>query len=251
VSTDGAGRADHLIIGWLYPDLMNIYGDRGNILTLVSRARWRGIDVEVRPTGLGPVVGLEDANLLFFGGGQDREQELVFADLESHKTALLQDALGRDVPVLAVCGGYQLVGHYYETADGTKLPGLGLLDISTDAGESRAIGDIVLEADPELGLEPSTLVGFENHSGRTHLGPGARPLGRVRAGHGNNGKDGTEGARQGSLVGTYLHGSLLPKNPQLADLVLSRALGRPLAALDDDLELAAHRRVAERTLARA
>ncbi|MBO0706520.1 MAG: glutamine amidotransferase, partial [Candidatus Dormibacteraeota bacterium] len=164
MSSDGAGK---LVIGWLYPDLMNIYGDRGNILTLLSRARWRGVDVEVRPAGLGPVEGLDGANLLFFGGGQDREQELVFADLEAHKTRLLRDALDREVPVLAVCGGYQLVGHYYETADGTKLPGLGLLDISTDAGESRAIGDIVLEADPELELEPPTLVGFENHSGRT------------------------------------------------------------------------------------
>jgi CobQ-like glutamine amidotransferase family enzyme len=239
-----------LVVGWLYPDLMNIYGDRGNIVVLASRARWRGIEVEVRQIGIGPVGGLDEVDLLFFGGGQDREQELVFQDLVDHKAAQLEAAVERGAVVLAVCGGFQLLGHHYMTAGGRKLPGLGLLDLHTEAGSTRCIGDVVLETDPSLGLTPSTLVGFENHSGRTFLGRRARPLGRVLSGHGNNDQDGQEGAICGSALGTYLHGSLLPKNPHLADLLIERALGRELAPLDDELELAAHRRVAERTLRR-
>ena len=237
-----------LTIGWLYPDLMNIYGDRGNILTLCQRARWRGLEARVLELGKDRVDGMEDVDVFFFGGGQDREQALVYDDLLETKAARLARAVADGASVLAVCGGYQLLGHYYQTATGERLPGIGLLDLHTEASRRRCIGDVVVEADESLGLSPSTLVGFENHSGRTFLGEGVRPLGRVVRGSGNNGADGTEGVAQGGLFGTYLHGSLLPKNPHLADLIVARALRRTLEPLDDDLELAAHRRIVEREL---
>ena len=237
-------------IGWLYPDLMNIYGDRGNIVTLFQRARWRGLDARVLELGKGPAAGIESVDVFFFGGGQDREQALVYDDLLETKAVQLAAAVDRGAAALAVCGGYQLLGHYYETATGEHLPGIGLIDVWTRAGDRRCIGDVVVEADESLGLQPGTLVGFENHSGRTFLGDGVRPLGRVLRGSGNNGADGTEGAAAGNLFGTYLHGSLLPKNPHLADLVIGRALRRRLEPLDDSLELAAHRRIVEREVAR-
>jgi len=239
-----------LRLAWLYPDLMNIYGDRGNVVVLIDRARRRGIEVELLEAGLGSAPGLERANLFFFGGGQDRDEELVFEDLTFSKKGPIEEALGRGAALLAVCGGYQLVGRHYRTAEGAKLPGLGLLDAWTEAGTSRCIGDVVLETAPELGLRPPTLVGFENHIGRTFLGPAAKPIGRVRAGFGNNAEDGGEGAMQQNLFGTYLHGSLLPKNPHLADLLLERALGCPLPSLEADLELTTHHRIAARTLTR-
>lgn len=239
-----------LVIGWLYPDLMNIYGDRGNVLTLLNRARWRGLDASVRELGKGSAAGMDRVDVFFFGGGQDREQALVYEDLVEHKAAPLAEAVGRGAMVLAVCGGYQFLGHYYQTVEGERLPGLGLMDVHTVAGARRCIGDVVVETDPELGLSPATLVGFENHSGRTFLGDGVRPLGRLRRGHGNNGDDDTEGALSGGFLGTYLHGSLLPKNPHLADLIISRALRRRLEPLDDSLELAAHAAMVDRTLAR-
>jgi CobQ-like glutamine amidotransferase family enzyme len=241
---------NHLVIGWLYPDLLNIYGDRGNVLTLVNRARWRGLATKVRRLGSGPVPELDQINVFFIGGGQDRDQALVFQDLLDNKADALRRGLERGAVVLAVCGGYQLLGHYYLTAEGERMPGIGLLDLYTEAGSTRCIGDIVIEPDPELGLNPATVVGFENHSGRTHLGPAAKPLGRVLSGYGNNASDHQEGAICGNLFGTYLHGSLLPKNPHLADLLLSRALGTELTPLEDELELAAHQRIAERTLGR-
>jgi CobQ-like glutamine amidotransferase family enzyme len=237
-------------IGWLYPDLMNIYGDRGNIVTLLQRARWRGLDARVLELGKGATAGIDQVDVFFFGGGQDREQALVYDDLLETKAMHLAAAVQNGAAVLAVCGGYQLLGHYYETATGEHLPGIGLIDVRTQAGAHRCIGDVVVQADDGLGLRPSTLVGFENHSGRTFLGKGVRPLGRVLRGSGNNGEDGTEGAVHGSLFGTYLHGSLLPKNPHLADLVIERALHRRLEPLDDALELAAHERIVERELAR-
>ncbi|HSR23241.1 MAG TPA: glutamine amidotransferase [Candidatus Eisenbacteria bacterium] len=245
-----AAEATTFTIGWLYPDLMNIYGDRGNIVTLFQRARWRGLDARVLELGKGPAAGIESVDVFFFGGGQDREQALVYDDLLETKAVQLAAAVDRGAAVLAVCGGYQLLGHYYETATGEHLPGIGLIDVWTRAGDRRCIGDVVVEVDESLGLQPSTLVGFENHSGRTFLGDGVRPLGRVLRGSGNNGADGTEGAAAGNLFGTYLHGSLLPKNPHLADLVVERALRRRLEPLDDSLELAAHRRIVEREVAR-
>jgi lipid II isoglutaminyl synthase (glutamine-hydrolysing) len=238
-----------LTIGWLYADLMNIYGDRGNIVTLVQRARWRGLDARVLELGKGVTAGIDQVDVFFFGGGQDREQALVYDDLLETKAVHLAAAVQGGAAVLAVCGGYQLLGHYYEAATGEHLPGIGMIDVRTEAGGRRCIGDVVVEADESLGLRPPTLVGFENHSGRTFLGEGLRPLGRVLMGSGNNGADGTEGVACGSIFGTYLHGSLLPKNPHLADLIIERALHRRLEPLDDTLELAAHRRIVERELA--
>ena len=240
-------------VGWLYPDLMNIYGDRGNILTLTQRMRWRGWDATVLELPKGREAGLEEVDVFFFGGGQDREQAIVYDDLLERKALPLGRAIANGAAMLAVCGGYQLLGHYYMTADGERLPGIGLVNLHTEAGSTRHIGNVVVETGG-LGLEPATLVGFENHSGRTMLGAGLKPLGRVRAGAGNNGEDGTEGLAEGTIFGTYLHGSLLPKNPHLADHVILSALRRrgveALEPLDDSLELEAHRRVLERELAR-
>ena len=247
-------RKQRFIIGWLYPDLMNIYGDRGNILTLLKRAEWRGFDARAIDLGRGTVKAMEDVDVFFFGGGQDREQGLVYEDLLEHKQEPLEKAVAGGAMVLAVCGGYQLLGHFYQTAEAERFPGIGLIDVRTEAGRKRFIGDVVIEAGIE-GLEPATLVGFENHSGRTYLGSAARPLGRVRLGSGNNGSDGTEGCLQGNVIGTYLHGSLLPKNPQLADYLIRRALTRrgitELAPLDDSIELAAHDRILQRAQPRA
>ena len=238
-------------VGWLYPDLMSIYGDRGNIVTLLQRARWRGLDAHLLELGKGDAAGIDEVDVFFFGGGQDREQALVYDDLIETKAVHMAAAVQDGAAVLAVCGGLQLLGHYYETATGEHLPGIGMIDVRTEAGSERSIGDVVVEADASLGLEPSTLVGFENHSGRTYLGEGVRPLGRVLRGGGNNREDGTEGVARGNVFGTYLHGSLLPKNPHLADLIISRALQRRLEPLDDALELAAHHRIVERELAKA
>ena len=242
-----------LRIAHLYADEMNIYGDRGNILTLQKRAQWRGITVVVDAIGRGPAPDLSDIDLIFWGGGQDRDQELVFRDAAEHKVGAIRQAIDGGAVVLAVCGGYQLLGESYVTADGKKLPGLGLVDLHTVPGPRRNIGNIVIETS-DLDLEPATLVGFENHSGKTYLGPGLKPLGRVLRGAGNNGEDGTEGVTAGNVFGTYLHGSLLPKNPHLADLLLSRALRRRgvarLDPLDDAVEMSAHRAVRERVTSR-
>jgi len=233
-------------VGWLYPDLMNIYGDRGNILTLLKRAEWRGFEAKLIELGRGTTRQMDEVDVFFFGGGQDREQALVYEDLLEFKQPPLEQAVGGGAMVLAVCGGYQLLGHYYQTADGEKFPGIGMIDVRTEAGKKRFIGDVVVETDIET-LNPKTLVGFENHSGRTYLGLNARPLGKARLGYGNNGSDGMEGCLQGTVLGTYLHGSLLPKNPHLADYLIRNALIRrgvdELSPLDDSVELAAHERI--------
>jgi CobQ-like glutamine amidotransferase family enzyme len=235
--------AQTFTIGWLYPDLMNIYGDRGNILTLQKRAEWRGLDARVMEIQRGRAQNLADVDVFFFGGGQDREQALIYDDLKAYKQEHLNKAVTEGAQILAVCGGYQLLGHYYQTADGERYDGIGLIDVTTQAGKKRFIGDVVVQAEIE-NLSPSTLVGFENHSGRTYLGPAAKPLGTVMRGHGNNGQDRTEGVIQNNVIGTYLHGSLLPKNPHLADHLIGRAISRrgggALSALDDSAELAAH-----------
>ncbi len=228
-----------LRIAHLYPDLMSIYGDRGNVLALERRARWRGIAAEIRACTVGDALDPAWADLYFFGGGQDQGQDLVGADLAGPNGAALRAAIARGAAVLAVCGGLQLLGHEYVPETGPRIAGLGVLDLTTRAGKTRFVGNLLAERDGE------TLVGFENHSGRTYLGPGAAPLARVLAGHGNNGEDRTEGAVQGAVVGTYCHGSVLPKNPWLADLLLTRALARrhgsvTLAPLDDAEERAAH-----------
>lgn len=238
-----------LCIGHLYPDAMNIYGDVGNVRALCQRARWRGIEVEVVHLGPGP-VDLADVDLLFMGGGQDRDQSRIVADFVGSKREAIAAAIASGTALLAVCGGYQLLGHSYVDAEGTCLPGLGLLDLTSVAGNDRWIGNVLVEADCGLGLVPREIVGFENHGGRTYLGSGLRPLGRVLVGGGNNGEDGSEGVWCGRIVGTYLHGSLLPKNPALADWLLAAALAHRegsaqppiLAPLDDGVELAAHRK---------
>jgi CobQ-like glutamine amidotransferase family enzyme len=233
-------------VGWLYPDLMNIYGDRGNILTLLKRAEWRGYEARLVELQRGTTKQMEEVDVFFFGGGQDREQALVYEDLLEFKQQPLEQAVNEGAGILAVCGGYQLLGHYYQTAEGEKFPGIGAIDVRTEAGTKRFIGDVVVDTDIPT-LAPATLVGFENHSGRTFLGPKAKPLGRVRLGYGNNGSDGTEGCLQGSVLGTYLHGSLLPKNPHLADYLIRGALSRrgvdALSPLDDSVELAAHEQI--------
>jgi CobQ-like glutamine amidotransferase family enzyme len=230
-------------IAWLYADLMNIYGDRGNVLTLARRAEWRGLDPRVIELGRGPGEEMDDVDVFFFGGGQDREQALIYDDLRQHKQDSLLKAVENGAQILAVCGGYQLLGHYYQTADGERFDGIGMLDVRTEAGKKRFIGDVVVQSALE-DITPNTLVGFENHSGRTFLGDGARPLGTVLHGKGNNGSDRTEGAVQGNIIGTYMHGSLLPKNPHLADHIIGRAIrrrgGASLSPLDDSAELAAH-----------
>ncbi len=230
-------------VGWLYPDLMNIYGDRGNILTLTKRAEWHGFESRVLELGRGSSDAMADVDVFFFGGGQDREQALIYEDLIQHKREALEAAIDDGAQILAVCGGYQLLGHYYQTADGERYDGIAMIDVRTEAGNKRFIGDVVVAANLDT-LTPSTLVGFENHSGRTFLGPKAKPLGKVMVGRGNNGSDRTEGCVQGGVIGTYLHGSLLPKNPQLADYLILKALERrgvgELSRLDDSAELAAH-----------
>lgn len=238
-----------LTIVHLYPDLMSTYGDRGNILALVRRCQWRGIAVEVRPVSIGDRLDPASTDLVFFGGGQDKEQAVVSADLLAEKGEALCAAVEAGAVVLAVCGGYQLLGREYLGHTGEQMPGLGVLDAWTVAGRRRHIGNVVVECD--LDGARRTLVGFENHSGKTYLGPGCRPLGRVLQGSGNNGEDGSEGAVYRNVFGCYLHGSLLPKNPWFADLLLRRALERrygeaSLAPLDDALEEQAHRAIVER-----
>ena len=228
----------------LYPEQMNIYADRGNILFLQRRCEWRGIGFENVAAGPGDPVDPGAHDLLYIGGGQDRDQKLVAADLVAGKRQGIAEAVADGAALLAVCGGYQLLGHSYELGD-ERIEGLGIADLETvrEAGP-RLIGNVAIEVD--LGEGPRTLAGFENHGGRTYLGSRAQALGRVIKGHGNNGSDGWEGVRSGNLIGTYLHGPLLPKNAWLADRLIQMAIGRrtgsepDLEPLDDELEAAAH-----------
>ena len=233
-----------IVVGHLYPDYLNIYADRGNIAVLSRRAAWRGHDLEVRAVSVGDPLPPDEHDLLYVGGGQDREQALVAQDLAA-KAEDLRRAVDGGAAVLAVCGGYQLLGRSYRDFHGTELPGIGLLPLDTVAGERRMIGDVLLECELQPGVR-RTLAGFENHVGRTRLDPGADPLGRVVAGFGNDGESGFEGCRVGRVVGTYLHGPLLPRNPWFADWLLAQALahrlGEPpeLTPLPDELETEAH-----------
>jgi len=225
----------------LYPDLMNIYADRGNLLLLERRCRWRGLGFELRRSGLGERLDPDGADLFYIGGGQDRDQARCAQDLAEVKRDALHHAAQRGAVVLAVCGGYQLLGHSYQMGS-DELPGVGLADLRTVREEGpRLIGNVAIEVELEPGRR-RVLAGFENHGGRTYLGPGAQPLGRVLKGHGNNGSDGLEGVHAGTVIGTYLHGPLLPKNAWFADWLIRRALGlsQPLADLEDTLEDAAH-----------
>ncbi len=225
----------------LYPDLMNIYADRGNLLMLQRRCEWRGIGFELTGSGIGDPLDSEAADLYYMGGGQDRDQELCAADLFEHKRSALGRAADRGAVVLGVCGGYQLLGHSYQLG-ASELPGIGLLDVRTVRADGpRLVGNVAIEVALPGGAG-SVLAGFENHGGRTHVGGDAEPLGRVLKGHGNNGTDGNEGAVTGNVIGTYLHGPLLPKNVWFADWLISTALGGEieLAPLDDELEALAH-----------
>jgi CobQ-like glutamine amidotransferase family enzyme len=224
----------------LYPDLMNIYADRGNIAVLRARCEWRGLGFELSASGIGERLDPGSADLFYMGGGQDRDQEAVARDMVDTKRAALHEAAERDAVVLAVCGGYQLLGHSYQMGS-EKLPGVGLVDLHTVRGDGpRLIGNCAIEADVG-GRGKHVIAGFENHGGRTHLGPGEKPLGRVLSGHGNNGEDGFEGVQRRNVIGTYLHGPLLPKNVWLADRLIELALGVELEPLDDAMEDAAHR----------
>ncbi len=242
-------------VGHLYPDYLNIYADRGNMAVLARRAAWRGHTLEVTALGMADPIVPGAHDLYYIGGGQDREQLLVAANLAA-KAEALREAVERGAAVLAVCGGYQLLGRGYRGFHGQDMPGAGLLPLETVAGERRMIGDVLLECELEPG-ERRTLAGFENHAGRTRLDPGAEPLGRVLAGFGNDGESGFEGCRTGRVIGTYLHGPLLPRNPWLADWLLAQALahrtgGEPprLAPLPDELEALAHQVAAARARSR-
>jgi CobQ-like glutamine amidotransferase family enzyme len=233
-----------IVVGHLYPDYLNIYADRGNIAVLARRAAWRGHELDVRTVSVGQAVEPGEHDLLYIGGGQDREQELVADDLVA-KGAGVRTAVEGGAALLAVCGGYQLLGRSYRDFHGADLPGIGLFPIETVAGYTRMIGDVLLECELEPGAA-RTLAGFENHAGRTKLDPGAEPLGRVVAGFGNDGESGFEGCRVGRAIGTYLHGPLLPRNPWFADWVLAQALAHRLGEppvfepLADELEQQAH-----------
>ena len=244
-----------LNIGWLYPDLMSTYGDRGNIIVLQNRAQSREIKANVIPLTVGfDEKELEKVNLLFMGGAQDRQQKIVADDLKK-KTKNIQKLIDNNLPGLYICGAYQFLGKYYKETDGTKIPGLGILDIYTEnpGNGNRLIGNIAIETQiPNLKSQITTLVGFENHGGLTYLGQKVKPFGKVLVGYGNNGKDKTEGAIYKNSFGTYLHGPILPKNPELADLLLKLALERKykkkidLEKLDDELENKARKAIAER-----
>lgn len=227
-------------IAWLYGARMNIYGDRGNVIALVQRARWRGFEPDVVDIGLDEPIP-DDVDIFFFGGGQDQEQVAVSRDLAGAKGEALHEAIDHGAAMLAVCGGYQLLGHEYRPYDADPLAGIGVFDVTSEAGAERFIGNVVVESDP-WGM----LVGFENHSGLTWLGESAEAMGTVRVGRGNNGQDGTEGVRYRNAVGCYLHGALLPKNPRLADWLLEAGLQRrhgsgvTLQLLSDNAESDAH-----------
>jgi lipid II isoglutaminyl synthase (glutamine-hydrolysing) len=231
-------------VGHMHPEYLNIYADRGNIAVLARRAAWRGHELEVRPLSVGDEVRPGDHDLLYVGGGQDREQALVAEDLATKALGIFE-AVASGAVVLAVCGGYQLFGRSYRDLNGAELPGIGLFPHETIAGTTRMIGNVLLECELEPG-ERRTLAGFENHAGRTLLDAGAEPLGHVIAGFGNDGESGREGCRVGRAVGTYLHGPLLPRNPWFADWLLAQALanrlGEPpeLDPLPDELEAQAH-----------
>ena len=229
-----------LTIGWLYPDLMITYGDRGNIIVLQKRCEWRGIKVDILNLNEGfDEKLLDDINILFMGGAQDTQQEIVSKDFTSNKIAALKRKFEYGTPGLYVCGAYQFLGKYYKEANGTKINGIGILDLFTESPrerKERLIGNIAIKT-----FDGNVVVGFENHGGRTYLGKDMKPFAEVVKGFGNNGKDKTEGAIYKNSIGTYLHGPILPKNPEIADWLIEKALERKykkeikLKKLDDSL----------------
>lgn len=226
----------------LYPDVLNLYGDRGNILCMEKRLKWRGIDVVTTGISVGEALDAAQFDLFFIGGGQDFEQEVLLQDLSGEKTRQIRSAVEDGKTFLAICGGYQMLGQYYKTWDGHQCDFTGALDLYTIGSKQRMIGNYMFTSDDMPG---ENIVGFENHSGKTYLGSSVRPMGRVLAGYGNNGEDGTEGVRYNNVFGTYSHGCLLPKNPKLCDFILTIALQRKygeaeLQPLEDVLENKAH-----------
>lgn len=233
----------------LYPDILNLYGDRGNIICMEKRMQWRGIETEVTGISVGDALNYEAYDLFFIGGGQDFEQGVLLKDLAAGKAQQIRAAVEDEKVFLAICGGYQMLGAYYKTWDGQQCDFIGALDLYTVGHKERMIGNYMFQLDDSD--EGLTVVGFENHSGKTFLGSKVRPMGKVLSGNGNNGQDGTEGARYKNVFASYSHGSLLPKNPKLADLILKTALLRKypnltLEALDDTFENNAHQYMEQR-----
>jgi lipid II isoglutaminyl synthase (glutamine-hydrolysing) len=244
VSAEPGKEVHELRLLALYPDRMNIYADRGNIIFLQRRCEWRGIGFRYAAAGLGDAIDPAAHDFLYIGGGQDRDQRAVAGDMVETKRDAVTAAVEDGVVVLAVCGGFQLLGHSYQLGE-ERIPGLGIADLETvRAPGPRLIGNVAIESD--LGDGPRLIAGFENHGGRTYLGADATPLGKVVEGYGNNGEDDLEGVRRNNLIGTYLHGPLLPKNAWLADRLIRLALRHrygsepELGPLDDALEAAAH-----------
>ena len=234
----------------LYPDILNLYGDRGNIITMKRRLEGRGIKVNIDECSIGQPLNADKYDIFFIGGGQDFEQEVLLRDLSSGKAQDIRTAVEEEKTFLAICGGYQMLGEYYKTWDGVQLDFIGAIGVHTIGAKERMIGNYMFRTTPESGY--TVVVGFENHSGKTYLSEQVAPLGMMLSGNGNNGEDKTEGARYKNVFGTYSHGSLLPKNPVLCDFILQTALNHrydgaePLAPLDDTLELNAHRYMQER-----
>ena len=234
----------------LYPDILNLYGDRGNIITMKRRLEGRGIKVNIDECSIGQPLNADKYDIFFIGGGQDFEQEVLLRDLSSGKAQDIRTAVEEENTFLAICGGYQMLGEYYKTWDGVQLDFIGAIGVHTIGAKERMIGNYMFRTTPESG--DTVVVGFENHSGKTYLSEQVAPLGMMLSGNGNNGEDKTEGARYKNVFGTYSHGSLLPKNPVLCDFILQTALNHrydgaePLAPLDDTLELNAHRYMQER-----
>ena len=248
----------------LYPDLMDTYGDRGNIIGLTKRCQWRGIETVVKSISVDDSLNPEEFDIFFFGGGQDRQQEIVGRDLPK-KAKALKESVEQGTTLLAICGGYQLLQNYFKTLEGIEIKGIGLFDAHTLGSTTRMIQNLLVEINPDLQWEITknyhstinrqlsmNLIGFENHSGKTYLGKNLKPLGKVIKGSGNNGEDGTEGAVYKNAFGCYLHGSLLPKNPHFADYLITKTLERrygkiKLEPLDDSIEWQAHRATTART----
>ena len=234
----------------LYPDILNLYGDRGNIITMKRRLEGRGIKVNIDECSIGQPLNADKYDIFFIGGGQDFEQEVLLRDLSSGKAQDIRTAVEEEKTFLAICGGYQMLGEYYKTWDCVQLDFIGAIGVHTIGAKERMIGNYMFRTTPESG--DTVVVGFENHSGKTYLSEQVAPLGMMLSGNGNNGEDKTEGARYKNVFGTYSHGSLLPKNPVLCDFILQTALNHrydgaePLAPLDDTLELNAHRYMQER-----
>ena len=234
----------------LYPDILNLYGDRGNIITMKRRLEARGIGVTIEECSIGQSIDIDKHDIFFIGGGQDFEQEVLLRDLASGKGRDICTAVEECKVFLAICGGYQMLGQYYKTWDGNQLDFIGAINVHTIGAKERMIGNYMYRTTPESG--GTIVVGFENHSGKTYLGEDVAPLGMMLKGYGNNGEDQTEGARYKNVFATYSHGSLLPKNPALCDFILHTALrykygnDEPLSPLDDTLENRAHEYMEER-----